>query len=254
MDVRRRRSSFVQWNCLQSGGNTRTLQSCIRNVHSLYTWEAIMPSCDTLIRNASVIDGSGAGSEVMDVALCGDRIRAIGPSLGFRTRVVVEAEGLALAPGFIDVHTHDDISVIRAPAMKPKISQGVTTVIVGNCGISASPVRLYGEPPDPMNLLGDAAAFCYPTFAAYVAAVSDARPAVNVGALVGHTSLRNNHMDRLDRTATSAEIGAMCAQLQEALDGCALGLSTGLAYLSAKAASTDEVLELAQPLAAAHAV
>jgi N-acyl-D-amino-acid deacylase len=213
-----------------------------------------MPSCDTLILNASVLDGTDAAPEIFDVALDGDRICNVGPSLEYRARVTVDATGLALSPGFIDVHTHDDTSVIRSPAMLPKLSQGVTTVIVGNCGISASPVRLRGEPPDPMNLLGDAAAFCYPTFAAYVAAVSDARPAVNVGALVGHTSLRNNHMDRLDRTATGAEIGAMCAQLQEALDGGALGLSSGLAYLSANAASTEEVVELAQPLAAAHAV
>ena len=66
----------------------------------------------------------------------------------------MEAEGRVLAPGFIDVHTHDDTHVIRSPQMLPKISQGVTTVIVGNCGISASPVTLKGDPPDPMNLLG----------------------------------------------------------------------------------------------------
>ncbi|MGU4703874.1 amidohydrolase family protein, partial [Burkholderia cepacia] len=108
---------------------------------------------------------------------------------------VVDANGRALAPGFVDVHTHDDTHVIRAPEMIPKISQGVTTVIVGNCGISASPVTLAGDPPDPMNLLGERGAFQYPTFAAYVAAVNDARPAVNVAALVGHTALRNNQMD-----------------------------------------------------------
>jgi N-acyl-D-amino-acid deacylase len=138
--------------------------------------------------------------------------------------------------------------------MLPKLSQGVTTVIVGNCGISAAPVRLRGEPPDPMNLLGEADAFRYPTFADYVAAIELVRPAVNVAGLVGHTALRNNHMDRLDRTATEAEIDAMRTQLAEALDAGALGLSTGLAYLSANAASTDEVIKLARPLAAAGAV
>ncbi|MGB7549620.1 MAG: D-aminoacylase [Terracidiphilus sp.] len=168
--------------------------------------------------------------------------------------MVVDAEGLALAPGFIDVHTHDDTAVIRTPAMLAKLSQGVTTVIVGNCGISAAPVQLAGDPPDPMNLLGDAEVFCYPTFATYVAAIRDARPAVNVGALVGHTALRNNQMDRLDRTASEAEIEAMRAQLSEALDGGALGLSSGLAYASAHAASIEEVLALAQQLAPAGAV
>lgn len=213
-----------------------------------------MPSCDTLIRNARVLDGSGAASEVLDVALRGDRICEIGPALNYRARMPMDANGLTLAPGFIDVHTHDDTAVIRTPAMLPKLSQGVTTVIVGNCGISASPVALRGDPPDPMNLLGDANDFRYPTFSLYLEAIQDARPVVNVGALIGHTALRNNHLDRLDRTATEAEIKAMREQLQETLDGGALGLSSGLAYPSAFAASTEEVLTLAQPLASAGAV
>ncbi len=213
-----------------------------------------MLTCDTLIRNASVLDGTEAAPEPLDVAILGDRIFKIGRKLQIEASSSVEAEGLALAPGFIDAHTHDDISVVRTPAMLPKLSQGVTTVIVGNCGISAAPVRLHGEPPDPMNLLGDAEDFRYPEFTAYVAALRDARPAVNVGALVGHTSLRNNYMDRLDRSATASEVDAMRTQLREALEAGALGLSSGLAYLSANAASTDEVLALAQPLASAGAV
>ena len=213
-----------------------------------------MVNCDILIRSATVFDGTGAAGQTLDVAILDGRIAAIGPSLTCRSNQSVDAESLALAPGFIDVHTHDDTSVIRAPGMLPKLSQGVTTVIVGNCGISASPVQLRGEPPDPMNLLGGAEEFRYPTFADYVRTIDRARPAVNVAALIGHTALRNNHMDRLDRTATDAEIEAMQAQLKEALDHGALGLSTGLAYLSANAATTDEVIKLARPLAAAGAV
>ncbi len=213
-----------------------------------------MVDCDTLIRNANVLDGSGSDAQIIDVAISGGRIGAVGPALGCRASQQVDANGLVLAPGFIDVHTHDDIVAIRKPEMLTKLSQGVTTVIVGNCGISAAPVQLRGEAPDPMNLLGEADAFQYPTFAAYVAAIQEARPAVNVGVLVGHTALRNNHMDRLDRTATDSEIGAMRKQLCEALECGALGLSTGLAYMSANAASTEEVLKLAQPLASAGAV
>jgi len=210
--------------------------------------------CDTLLRNANVLDGSGDPPQFMDVALRDGVICELGPNLSCAPTTVIDAHGLAVAPGFIDVHTHDDTSVIRTPAMLPKLSQGVTTVIVGNCGISVAPVSLRGDPPDPMILLGGPEEFRYPTFASYVAAIQEARPAVNVGALVGHTALRSNNMDRLDRVATDAEIDLMRAQLCESLEGGALGLSSGLAYRSANAASAEEVLTLAKPLASAGAV
>ncbi len=221
-----------------------------------------MPHCDSLIRNVRVLDGSGnepqladvAQGAVLDVALEGGRICAIGQLSRYEADQITEGEGRVLSPGFIDVHTHDDTHVIRTPQMMPKLSQGVTTVIVGNCGISASPVKFAGEPPDPMNLLGEADAFRYPNFADYVAAVNAARPSVNVAALVGHTALRINHMDRLDRAATGDEIHAMRMQLADALEHGALGLSSGLAYLSAYSAPPEEVFSLAEPLAAAGAV
>lgn len=211
-------------------------------------------AADTLIVGAQLYDGTGAPPVTRDVAIRNGAIAAIGNLSNWLAESVVDANGRALAPGFVDVHTHDDTHVIRAPQMLPKISQGVTTVIVGNCGISASPVTLAGDPPDPMNLLGGRDAFRYPTFAAYVAAVNEARPAVNVAALVGHTALRNNQMDRLDRAATDGEIAAMRAQLDEALQNGALGLSSGLAYGSAFAAPTEEVMALAEPLAKAGAL
>lgn len=211
-------------------------------------------AADTLIVGAQLYDGTGAPPVERDVALRDGHIAAIGNLSNWLAETVIEAGGRALAPGFVDVHTHDDTHVIRAPQMLPKISQGVTTVIVGNCGISASPVTLAGDPPDPMNLLGERDAFCYPTFAAYVDAVNHARPAVNVAALVGHTALRSNQMDRLDRAATEEEIAAMRAQLEEALAHGALGLSSGLAYGSAFAAPTEEVMALAEPLAWAGAL
>jgi len=213
-----------------------------------------MLKCDTLILGASVLDGSGAEPEPLDVAIRDGQVYAVGRDLRIDAAEVMNADGLVLSPGFIDTHTHDDISVIRNPAMLPKLSQGVTTVIVGNCGISASPVSLRDDLPDPMNLLGSAEDFVYPTFAAYIDAIGEARPAINVAALIGHTALRNNHMDRLDRTATKGEIEAMQVQLREALEGGALGLSSGLAYLSANAASTEEVLALAGLLTSARAV
>src|SRR5271165_6629287 len=147
-----------------------------------------MTHCDMVIRGARVVDGSGAPAVVMDVAVKDGRVAAVGPGLEAAAERVVEAAGLTLAPGFIDTHTHDDTSVIETPEMLPKVSQGVTTVVVGNCGISAAPVRLKGDPPDPLILLGEKELFRYATFAEYVGAIGDARPAVNVAALVGHTA------------------------------------------------------------------
>jgi N-acyl-D-aspartate/D-glutamate deacylase len=216
-----------------------------------------MPACETLIRNAHLIDGSGQRSspeQLVDVAILGGRIVEIAAALACDAGLVIDAQGQVLAPGFIDAHTHDDTNVIRTPTMVPKLSQGVTTVIVGNCGISAAPASLAGKLPEPMNLLGGADDFCYPTYASYVLAIRNARPSVNVAALVGHTTLRNNHMDRLDRAATGSEVEAMSMQLIDSLQHGAMGLSSGLAYLSAHAATTEEVLALARPLAAHGAI
>ncbi len=203
---------------------------------------------DLLIRNALVLDGHDRPGRPLDVAIAAGRIQKLGDLSTEPAREVRDGSGLVLAPGFIDVHTHDDSMVIRRPQQLPKLSQGVTTVVVGNCGISAAPVRLRGEPPDPLNLLGPAAAFVYPTFAAYRTAVEQARPGVNVAALVGHTALRSNHLDDLYRAATPAEIAAMRAELRDSLAAGALGLSSGLAYASAAAAPTDEVAQLAAEL------
>lgn len=206
---------------------------------------------DTLIRNVVIVDGSGEAPYRADVTLSDGLIQTIAQyGTGLEAHSVIEAEGLVLSPGFIDVHTHDDLVVIRAPEMLPKLSQGVTTVIVGNCGLSAAPVdlRRHPAPPDPLNLLGGLSEFTYPDFKAYVDAINAAQPAVNVAALIGHTALRASHMDDLYRPATESEIAAMTADLRAALSAGALGLSTGLAYATAFEAPLAEVLALAQPL------
>jgi N-acyl-D-amino-acid deacylase len=209
-----------------------------------------MQTCETLIRGARVVDGSGAAPFEADVAIADGAIAFVGRGAAPRAGETIDASGKVLSPGFIDVHTHDDTNVVREPAMWPKLSQGITTVVVGNCGISAAPARLQGDRlPEPMNLLGPAGAFVYPNFRSYVDALERARPAVNVAALVGHTTLRGNHMNRLDRAAAPGEIDAMRAELRDALSLGALGLSSGLQYSSAFAAPTEEVMALAEPLA-----
>lgn len=211
---------------------------------------------DWLIRGALLLDGSGGTGYLADLAVQDGKIAAIGDlsSADIQAVTLVDATGLVLAPGFIDVHTHDDLEVLRNPQLLAKLSQGVTTVITGNCGISAAPVRLRAEVPDPMNLLGDSSDFCYPLFADYAAAVDAVKPAVNVASLVGHTALRASFIDRLDRAATPDEIDQMRQALDQALSQGALGLSSGLAYHNAAAAPAGELLALAAPLAKAGAI
>lgn len=203
---------------------------------------------DVIVRGATIYDGTGQAPYVGDVAICGDRITELGDLSSYTAEKEIEAKGSSLAPGFIDVHTHDDLYVLKQPEMECKISQGVTTVIVGNCGISASPVVLNAAPPDPMNLLGEAAEFRYLKFSDYAEAVDECGPSVNVAALVGHTSLRNNVMTCLNRAASPREIEEMRVQLDCALSEGALGLSSGLAYSSAISAPTYEVADLAKVL------
>src|SRR5436190_1239595 len=197
-----------------------------------------------LLRGGTVIDGTGAPRFASDVRIDGDRIAAIGPSLPAADVTVIDASGLVVAPGFIDVHTHDDQIVLEAPPMLPKISQGVTTVVVGNCGISLAPL-VHANVPPPLNLLGGPDKYVHPTMAAYVAAVGRAQPAVNVAALVGHSTLRVATMDDPYRAATGAEQARMVELLREGMDAGAIGLSSGVFYATGAAADVDELALLA---------
>ncbi|HVO03231.1 MAG TPA: D-aminoacylase [Candidatus Cybelea sp.] len=210
---------------------------------------------DLVLRGGLVLDGSGAPGIAGDVAIDGDRIAAIGAPGALAGSQTIDAAGLAVAPGFIDVHTHDDRLVLADPAMAPKISQGVTTVVVGNCGISLAPMDWRGEDPiPPFNLLGGGADFRFPRMRGYVAAVEAAQPAVNVAVLVGHSTLRVQAMGDLQRSATPTETAHMRALLAEALEAGAVGLSSGLFYPPARAADPEEVVPLASDVAKAGGV
>lgn len=209
-----------------------------------------MPEHDILIRNACLIDGTGRPRKTGDLAIKGERISAIGELDGVTASRVIDADGLALSPGFIDSHCHDDRAILDMPLLEPKVSQGVTTVINGNCGVSIAPV-LPDRPvaPPPLNQFTDKGHRNFLDFDAYFAALEETPPAVNAACLCGHSNLRHAVMDNLNRPATSAEIAQMCKLLERALDAGAIGLSTGLYYPPATAAPTDEIIEISKILA-----
>ena len=208
--------------------------------------------CDLIIRDATVFDGLGSPRYRADVAVSGDRIVAVGDLGAHAADREVDADGRALAPGFIDAHTHDDRAVLCGPAcMLCKMSQGVTTVVVGNCGISLSPVRMKSRPVPPLDLLGDESWFAFDSFGAYADRLAADPAPVNTYALIGHMSLRVEAMNGdTQRVATEKEAVRMQARLKEALEQGASGFSTGLYYPPNMAATTDEVIAVAEALRA----
>src|SRR5262245_62518209 len=126
---------------------------------------------DWLLRGGEVVDGSGRPRRRADVAIAGDRIAAVGHVDKVAGAREIDVAGKIVAPGFIDVHTHDDRALFATPDMAAKASQGVTTVVTGNCGVSLAPLVLEEAPPPPLDLIGDTADYRYRRFADYFDAI-----------------------------------------------------------------------------------
>jgi N-acyl-D-amino-acid deacylase len=207
-----------------------------------------MATYDIVIRNGQVADGTGKKLFTADVALSGDRIAAVDAPGALKGDNEIDAKGKVVAPGFIDVHTHDDTALIDNPTMAMKASQGVTTVVCGNCGASAAPY-IRDDVGHFLSLIVRNKANISRSFAEFAGKVDAAKPAINGAFLIGHSTLRMNFMgDDLARTATAGEISGMRDLLDQSLEQGAIGMSSGLFYAVANAASTDEVAEVAKPL------
>ena len=206
---------------------------------------------DLVIRNATVIDGTRAPRFQADIAVKAGKIARIG-KVKQKGKKEIDAAGKIAAPGFIDAHTHDDRLMLSSPEMAPKVSQGVTTVVAGNCGISLAPAPNGMRPPVPvpMDLLDDEGGwFRFRTFKEYVQALKKQPAATNCALLVGHSLLRVQTMDDTSRTAARAEVKKMQDMVDEAMKAGAIGVSTGLYYEPARAALPEEVIEICRPLA-----
>lgn len=180
---------------------------------------------DLIIRDARIVDGTGSPWTRGDVAIQDGRILAMGPSLDIEATEIIDADGRVLAPGFIDVHTHVESSDSRdglegIPRADNFLLDGVTTIITGNCGSSETDLSAYRS---RLKMLG-----------------------INVATLIGHNSIRRQVMGSDDRAPTPAELEAMQALVEKAMQEGAVGFSTGLLYVPGTYATTDEVVSLAK--------
>ncbi len=201
---------------------------------------------DVLIRNAGVIDGTGAKAFAGDVGIEGDRIAAVGDVSG-PARVEIDAAGLTAAPGFIDIHTHSDYSLLIDGRGESALYQGVTTHVCGNCGISAFPVGgngFYFGPFDSARLRSEVDAD-WASAAGYFNVLERQGVAINAAFFVGHGAVRHTVMGQSAQPPSRHEMEEMKTLVAAQMAEGALGLSTGLTYMPGSSANTDEIVELA---------
>jgi N-acyl-D-aspartate/D-glutamate deacylase len=199
---------------------------------------------DRLVHGGVVLDGSGAPGRRADVGVVDGRIVAFGDLEGREAAERFDATGLVVAPGFVDIHSHADLSLLVDPRACSAVTQGVTTLVVGNCGHAPAPLVDPADLPDLVFGYHPAAEVTWSSVGGYLEALASARPAVNVATLAGQIALRLAVVGRTTRPAEAAELERMAALLREALEEGAFGLSSGLEYPLGQACTTDEIIRL----------
>lgn len=211
-------------------------------------------SMDLIIKGGTVVDGTLAPGRRADVAITGGRIVAVGDLDPGEVGQVIDATGKTVCPGFVDIHTHSDLTLLSNPLAHSKIQQGVTTEVVGNCGLGITPLSPDADRP----LIRSAVSYLdvdpsiewtWEDVGTYLDTVAAARTSLNVASLVGHLPIHASVVGFDDRPATWSEIAAMRGMLSEAMDEGAVGLSTGLMYAPLTFASDTELISLAEVVA-----
>ena len=203
---------------------------------------------DLLIRHGTVIDGTGAPGVVADVGVSAGHIVALAPHLAGNATRQIDASGRIVAPGFIDVHTHSDFTLLSAPGADSKVRQGITTEVVGNCGFSPAPVR-----PQTLELLKEYTGFLNPhlpwnwqRLGEFYQRVSERGCAMNIAPLVGHGAVRIAAMGFDNRPPSAAELVQMQRLVGEAMEDGAFGMSSGLIYTPGCFGDTAELVALSE--------
>jgi N-acyl-D-amino-acid deacylase len=210
---------------------------------------------DLLVRGATVLDGTGAPRFQADVGVRGERVAAIGALADAEAGVVIEAGGLMLAPGFVDMHSHSDRTLVINPLAEAAVRQGVTLEVIGNCGMSTAPLteamldderrawRRWVDFTPAWRGMGE-----------YLRTLEDDGLGINVAALVGHGTVRRAVMGFAMRAPTGDELAAMRRHVEASLDEGAVGMATGLIYPPGAYSQTEELIELSRPLADADGI
>lgn len=208
---------------------------------------------DLLVKNAKVIDGTGNPWFYGDIGVKDGKISFVGKLKdSFDCSEIIDADNMVVSPGFIDCHTHSDFVLFREPEMVTKLKQGVTTQMIGPCGISASPIS-----PDKVSLLDSYAGFAkggvmpeynWETFNDYLNVIDKLPLGTNVGAFVGHGTVRLNVMGFDNRKPTDEELTEMKNQTRQAMEDGAFGMSTGLIYPPGVYSEPEEIEEIAKVL------
>lgn len=200
---------------------------------------------DILIRSGTIIDGTGAPRVRMDLAIDGTRVAgAYKPSEG-KASMTIDAEGMVVCPGFIDIHTHSDLYLLSCPLAESKIRQGVTTELVGNCGGSAAPLVGQAREAERRSAKDLWVDVTWSTIDEYLLRLADVRTSVNVASLVGADTLRLGVIGAEDRPPSDDELATMNKLLADAMVEGAFGVSSGLIYAPGCFARTEELISLA---------
>jgi len=205
-----------------------------------------MTTYDLILRNALIIDGTGGDPVEGDIAVRNDRIEQVG-SVNATGAEELDLKGAAVSPGFIDVHTHDDFPALLYPDMAYKLLGGVTTAVVGNCGMGAAPfsaAALLSRAFHPNQELPG-----WDGYGGYLDYLDHHPASLNIAALAGHGTIRAAVMAGASRAPTQRELKQMNELLEEGLDAGVIGLSTGLIYEPGRHADTDEIVAMAEIMA-----
>ena len=208
-----------------------------------------MPHFDIVIKGGYIIDGTGAPLFKSDIGIVDDTIRKIGDLSGYKAEVVIDAEGLYVTPGFIDVHNHSDLSIFSVPTADNYVMQGVTTIVVGNCGSSPAPLTernrefikelMWSSGIENYDIKWD-------SFTTYLQELDKLKKSINVAALVGHGTIRSAILGFDEIKPSEKKLKEMCELLSESLRAGAFGMSLGLIYVPSMFADRDELISLSK--------